>query len=183
MAWSGYIDVGDGCWWANVLVTRFGCWWQVTSPTSRVRHQHQISVTNITFCRIMMLVTDVSPSGSVWRWQKNYWIWHLVEFHVSNITYRSPTSHSGILWCWWPIGMSPTCRKMTPSYFFCHQHLKMVIITKSPTSPCHQHHCHGLKRWKLYRVNRWCRFQIWYFHRPVITESTGYHFRLFKIED
>ena len=22
----GYIDVGDGCWRPNVLVTRFGCW-------------------------------------------------------------------------------------------------------------------------------------------------------------
>ena len=22
----GYIDVGDGCWIPNVLVTRFGCW-------------------------------------------------------------------------------------------------------------------------------------------------------------
>ena len=23
---KGYIDVGDGCWKPNVLVTRFGCW-------------------------------------------------------------------------------------------------------------------------------------------------------------
>ena len=30
----------------------------------------------------------------------------------SNIKYQSPTSHSAILWCWWPIGMPPTCRKM-----------------------------------------------------------------------
>ena len=38
--------------------------------------------------------------------------------------------------CWWqvtwPIGMSPTCRKMSPAYF-CHQHLKMVTIIKSRT--------------------------------------------------
>ena len=54
----GYIDVGDGCWRPNVLVTKFGRCWQVKSPTSRVRHQHQISVTNITFWHIMMLVTD-----------------------------------------------------------------------------------------------------------------------------
>ena len=39
-----------------------------------------------------------------------HWIWHQIEFHVSNITYRSPTSHSG------------------------HQHLKMVTIIKPPTS-------------------------------------------------
>ena len=62
---SGYIDVGDRCWRPNVLVTRFGCCRQVTSPTSKVRHQHQISVINVTFWRIMMLVTDVSLSGSV----------------------------------------------------------------------------------------------------------------------
>ena len=63
---EGYIDVGDGCWRPYVLVTNvFGRWWQVKSPTSRVRNQHQISVTNITFWRIMMLVTDVSPLGSV----------------------------------------------------------------------------------------------------------------------
>ena len=42
MGWVGYIDFGDGCWRPNVLVTRFWCWWQVTSPTSRVRHQHHI---------------------------------------------------------------------------------------------------------------------------------------------
>ena len=23
---NGYIDVADGCWRPNVLVTRFGCW-------------------------------------------------------------------------------------------------------------------------------------------------------------
>ena len=49
----------------NVLVKRFGCWWRDLPATSRVRHQHQVSVTNITFWRIMMSVTDVSPSGSV----------------------------------------------------------------------------------------------------------------------
>ena len=26
--------------------------------------------------------------------------------------------------------------------FFCHQHPKMVSNIKSPTSRCHQHHCH-----------------------------------------
>ena len=38
-----------------------------TSPTSNVRHQHQISVTNITFWHIMMLVTDFSNPGFVYR--------------------------------------------------------------------------------------------------------------------
>ena len=97
------------------LVTSLGCWWR---DLSRVRHQHQISVTKITFWRIMMLATDVSPSGLFTDTKKLYWIWHQVEFNVSNITYRSPTSHSSILWCWWPIGISPTCRKMSPTYFF-----------------------------------------------------------------
>ena len=64
---KSYIDVGDGCWRPNVLVTRFRCWRQVTSPTSRVRHQHQISVTNITSWHIMMLVTD----WNVTNMQKN----------------------------------------------------------------------------------------------------------------
>ena len=49
-------------------------------------------------------------------------IWMLVTSHVTNIKYQSPTSHSGILGCWWPIGLSPTCRKY-------HQHTFL-----SPTS-------------------------------------------------
>ena len=104
----------------------------------RVRHQHQISVTDITFWRIMMLVTDVSPSGFVYRYLKVHWIWHQVEFHVYNITYRSPTWHSGIFWFWWPIEMSPTCRKMSSTSFFVtkilkYQH-KVTNITMSETS-------------------------------------------------
>ena len=34
---KGYIDVGDGCWRRNVLVTNIRCWWQLwsfSSPTS-----------------------------------------------------------------------------------------------------------------------------------------------------
>ena len=92
----GYIDVGDGCWRPNVLMTRFGCWQQVTPPISNISHRHRIlayyddgdrckslriwlkldkivlnlasnwisclqnniSVTNITFWHIMMLLTD-----------------------------------------------------------------------------------------------------------------------------
>ena len=42
---TGYIDVGDGCWRPNVLVTSH--------------------VVNIAFWRIMMVVTDVSTSGFV----------------------------------------------------------------------------------------------------------------------
>jgi len=61
----GYIDVGDGCWRPTVLVTILGCWWRDLLP--RVRHQHQISDTNITLWRIMMLMTDVSTSGFVKR--------------------------------------------------------------------------------------------------------------------
>ena len=122
----GYIDVGDGCWRPNVLVT---------SLTSKVRHQHDVgnikyqsptSHSDVVWCWWSILVTQDSFIDS-----KNlHWIWHQVEFHVSNITYRS---HSGILWCWWPIGRSPTCRKMSQRYFFCYQHLKMVTIIKSPT--------------------------------------------------
>ena len=41
----------------SMLVTDVGdqmFWWQVTSPKSRIRHQHQISVTNITFWHIWL---------------------------------------------------------------------------------------------------------------------------------
>ena len=51
------------CYWR--LLEKY--WWQVTSTISIVRHQHQISVTNITFWRIMMLVTDVSNPGFDYR--------------------------------------------------------------------------------------------------------------------
>ena len=54
----------------SMLVTDVGdqmCWWQVTSPTSRVRHQHQISVTNITLWHIMILETGLSYSDFVNR--------------------------------------------------------------------------------------------------------------------
>ena len=47
----------------SMLVTDIGdkmCWWLVTSPTSKVRHQNQISVTNITFWRIMMTDWNVT---------------------------------------------------------------------------------------------------------------------------
>ena len=49
--YRGYIDVDDGCWRPNMLMTSFGWWSQVTSPTTRVRLEHQISVTNIKFWR------------------------------------------------------------------------------------------------------------------------------------
>ena len=103
---TGNIDIGDGCWSQNVLVTRLRCWCQVTiikssAPTSRVRHQHQIAVTSITFWCFMMLLTDVSNSEFVYTWIVNslYWIWHQDKFFVSNIAYRSTTSHYGALWC------------------------------------------------------------------------------------
>ena len=45
----------------SMLVTDVGdqmCWWQDLDVGDKSRHQHQISVTNITFWHIMMLVTD-----------------------------------------------------------------------------------------------------------------------------
>ena len=36
----GYIDVGDGCWRRNQLVTTFICWWRNMSPRYRCWHQH-----------------------------------------------------------------------------------------------------------------------------------------------
>ena len=54
-AWNScleYFDVAYRNWRPNLLVTSWGCRWQVTLSLSRVWHQHQISVTNITFWRI-----------------------------------------------------------------------------------------------------------------------------------
>ena len=57
-----YIDVGDGCWGRNVMVTTRRCWWQFwpfwsptsnmflherRAPTSQRCHQHRNFVTNI----------------------------------------------------------------------------------------------------------------------------------------
>ena len=42
----GYIDVGDGCWWRDVLVKIWRCWWwfwSFKSPTSTIfQHQRQV---------------------------------------------------------------------------------------------------------------------------------------------
>ena len=103
--WDSYIDVGDGCLRPNVLMTIFGWWWQVTLPISRVRHQYQISVTNITSRRIKDS-------------KKIYWIWQQVEFHVFNILYRSSTSHSGI----YDVAERLECLKMSLTHFFWHKH-------------------------------------------------------------
>ena len=95
-----------------MLVTDIGeqmCWWQLwyvgdkARPTSRIRHQHKISVINITFWQIIMSVTDISTSDDVYRYKKSLLNLGQNEFYVSNITYRSSTSHSRILWCWPPI--------------------------------------------------------------------------------
>ena len=94
-----HIDVG--CWRPNMLVLSLGCWWQVTTPKSRVRHQYQISVTNITSRRIKDS-------------KKIYWIWQQVEFHVFNILYRSSTSHSGI----YDVAERLECLKMSLTHFF-----------------------------------------------------------------
>ena len=55
---KGYIDVGDGCWRPNVLVTSLRCWWPIQDVGDRFRmlvtdlmhwenHQHNEKVTNI----------------------------------------------------------------------------------------------------------------------------------------
>ena len=59
----GYIDVGDGCWIRNMLVTTIpniasGTTIQKTSPTLKFCHQHPKTATNIT-----MSSTSLSPIG------------------------------------------------------------------------------------------------------------------------
>ena len=58
-----------------MLVTDVGdqmCWRQDLDAGDKSRNQHRELDTNITFWRTMMLMTDVSPSGSVKRWKKCY---------------------------------------------------------------------------------------------------------------
>ena len=79
----GYADVGDGCWRPNVLLTSFGCCWQVTSQTSRVRLQHQISVINIKFWHNMMLVTDWDVTIMQKRSPKYFFVTNILKWSPS----------------------------------------------------------------------------------------------------
>ena len=51
LRYVGYIDVGDGCWWRNVLVTSWRCWWPIWYIEKRQRNekrlQHNYSATTI----------------------------------------------------------------------------------------------------------------------------------------
>ena len=44
---KGYIDVGDGCWRTNVLVTRFGCWWPISNVTNILFCHHYLKMVTI----------------------------------------------------------------------------------------------------------------------------------------
>ena len=48
------------CWWRMLEIKcvgdKFGFWWQGMSSISRLRHQHQVSVTYITFWLIMKVL-------------------------------------------------------------------------------------------------------------------------------
>ena len=113
------------------------CWWRMLKTKcvgDKSHHQYQELGTNITFWRIMW--------SGVWCW------WQMLvpqnvfidRKYVFSKTYWSLTSHSGILWSWWPIQMSPTCRKMSSTYFFLsttsiNGHQWWLITIKPPTSP------------------------------------------------
>ena len=88
----------------------------VTSPTSRVRHQHQISVIDITFWPIMMLVTDVSASENLLNLAPG-WI-SCIQHHIL------------------------TCRKMSPASFF----VTNILNWSPSLSPQHHCHHLGLTR-------------------------------------
>ena len=94
---GGHIDVGDGCWRPNVLVT--------SHVTKIKRHQHHIlAYTNVgDRCKFLGICLQIL--------KQMYWIWHHVELHVANITFWHIMNHN--LWCWWPIGMTSTRRKMS----------------------------------------------------------------------
>ena len=59
--------------------------------------------------------------------------------------------------------MSPTCRKMSPTYFFCHQHLKMVTIInpylqilENSSRNYHSRHLSNDRRVTVMLVTSWC---------------------------
>ena len=58
--WMLVTDVGDGCWWPNMLVRSLRCWWPISFTEKRRFSQSEISlhhkVTNIT-----MSPTSLSP--------------------------------------------------------------------------------------------------------------------------
>ena len=51
----GYIDVGDGCWRPNVLVTSLTCW-MILPPTYQISHHHK--VTNVTMSPTSLSTAD-----------------------------------------------------------------------------------------------------------------------------
>ena len=81
----GYIDVGDGRWRPNVMVTTIICWWRFWSfwsPTStiflhkcvlprfKICHQHRHSVTDIH----KLSPTSLSPSLFFHKWFRHYFL-------------------------------------------------------------------------------------------------------------
>ena len=117
MYFIGYIDVGDKCWRPNVLVAT--CHWQdldvrdkswlVTSPTSNISYQHHIRA-YYDVCDRCQSLRICLKMGKI--------LLNLAPGWISCLQHDI----SGILWCLWPNGMSPTCRKY-------HQHTFL-----SPTS-------------------------------------------------
>ena len=73
----GYIDVGDGCWRPNELVTNLRCWWPFQDVGDRF---NTLKITNITKKVANIMILPPTP--------------HIGHNHkVTNIT-RSPTSLS-----------------------------------------------------------------------------------------
>jgi len=106
---KGYIDVGDGCWRPNVLVTSLRCWWliQVTDLIHWENHQHNgksrqhnDSITNISnrlpssshqhndVTNITMSPTSLSPNINVTeKILKFHLCWNFLNFLNLIISY------------------------------------------------------------------------------------------------
>ena len=118
---DGYIDVGDGCWRQNVLVTTLRCWWrfwQFDSPTSCIFyhkrrapttkrcHQNRNSVTNSQKLSPTSLVADNDlPVEKIWgcKNDKRQPRFTLFAFEVLSMKFWWQN------WCWRQI----TCRSLS----------------------------------------------------------------------
>ena len=118
-----------------------GCWWpKMTKAVTNIVSLSPTFVTNIVVPYVTnwlvasMLVTDVGDQMCWWQvWDVGDQSRHQHQEFGINVKNQSPTSYSGILWCWWRIGMSPTRRKMLPTSKNGHHH-KVTSIKMSPTS-------------------------------------------------
>ena len=101
----GYIDVGDGCWRRNVLVTTLKCWWRFwpfSSPTPSLNisigHQHPHNVISIEirlptsksyrqhkFTNVYLSLTSIlAQLVAFWLQNRLHFLWFILYFKKSH---------------------------------------------------------------------------------------------------